>query len=46
MEAIEGDWTETFRRKEILSWAKETTQNIIKVFLHFQRMEENEFFSE
>lgn len=44
VEAIEGDWTETFRRKEILSWAKETTQNIIKVFLHFQKMEENEFF--
>lgn len=46
VEAIEGDWTETFRRKEILSWSKETIQNIVKVFLHFQRMEENDFFGE
>lgn len=45
VEAIEGDWTETFRRREILYWARETTENIIKVFLHFQRIEENEFFN-
>ncbi len=46
VEAIEGDWTETFRRREVLSWAKETVQSIVKIFLHFQRMEENEFFGE
>jgi len=44
--AVEGDWTETFRRKEILIWSKETIKNIFKVFLLFQRMKENEFFGE
>ncbi|MCB9207562.1 MAG: hypothetical protein H6611_09705 [Ignavibacteriales bacterium] len=44
VEALEGDWTETFRKKEVLVWAKETSSRIIKVFLEFQRMDENDFF--
>jgi hypothetical protein len=46
VKAIEGDWTETFRRKEILEWAKDNSKNMIGCFLDFQLMNRKEFFGE
>jgi len=41
-----GDWTITFRTKEVLLWSNETSRTLISAFLQVTKADESRFFNE